>query len=444
MSAPSAPPITTSGAVASPANVAAAQAAAVAGAQRSANSDYMRRTLRKWVGIPIQGGSQVGVYAPGSKLNFTVPPVNNGWLEGIEITVTVNMTYTAAGSGPFGNVTAGAPWNLLQEIDVNLNGQIMRLYPAFIPYIRAMRGYLRNAPGQVLAGDSFSDIGGLLYSAPVITTTVNKLWQFKARLMFNMLHPYDGAGLLPIAGESNPVQITVFCASALAANPGDPIYVPVNTNGTVALTGGQTQQVKIDGIYRDGTTLDSPAKLPYYPEGLPAVQWNQDVPLTPFSATNQAVRGQIKTLLKHHMMLSIVVDGNATTNYAAYSNFNGIELDTDATGSNKLMAYGSSATSNINMDAYFNELRETYGQDIGGFPQVEGMIPWVDARARGVADPDDLNGMLALNMLPGGYQTIYHGYNMAALGGTAGLNPRVETLVISSNPAGLQASPIQS
>lgn len=435
----SAPAITQAGATAQPANVAAAQAAAVASAQRTANSDYMRRAVRKWVNIPLQGGAQTGTFALGANLNFTVPPVNNGWLEALDITVNLNLTYTAAGSGPFGNLTAGAPWNVIKEIDVLLNGQILRLYPAFMPYVRQMRGYLRNAPGQVLAGDSATDIAAQIYIAPAIATGVNKNWLFKLRIPFNMLHPYDGAGLLPIAGEANPVQVVVTCAPALYANPGDPLFVPVNTNGTVALTASSTQSVKVDGVYRDGTTLWSPAKIPYYPEGLPSVQWNQDVPLTPFTATNQTVRGQIKTMLQHYYMLSIVIDGQSTTNYSLYSNFNGIELDTDATGTNKLAAYGAASTANIQMDAYWNEIRETYGQDLASQPQVEGMIPWVDARARGVADASNQDGMMALNMTPGGYTTIYHGYNMAAIGGTAGITPRVETLVISANPAGLAA-----
>ncbi len=431
----SAPVITQAGATASPANAAAAQAAAVAAAQKAANSDYMRRTIDKWVNITLQGGALTGTYSPGAWLNFTVPPVNNGWLRAIDVTVNLNLTYTQAGSGPFENLTAGAPWNVIREIDVMLNGQIIRVYPSFIPILRQLRGYLRNFAGVPLAGQAFSDISATLYKAPTLTNGANANWLFKIRIPFNLLHPFDGAGLLPIAGEANPVQINIECASALAANPADPLFVPINTNGTVALTAAQTQSVKVDGIYRDGTTLWSPAKLPYYPEGLPAVQWNQDVPLTPFVG-GQIQRGQIKTMLQHYYMLSLVIDGNQTNNYAAWTNFNGIELDTDATGTNKLKAYGTSSTANIGMDAWQADLREIFGQDIGGYPAAEGVVPWVVAPAYGVPDASAYNGLQVLNMTPGGYTTIYHGYNMGSTGGTAGINPRVETLVISANPLG--------
>jgi hypothetical protein len=48
-------------------------------------------------------------------------------------------------------------------------------------------------------------------------------------------------------------------------------------------------------------------------------------------------------------------------------------------------------------------------------------------------NPDAANGTNILNMTQGGWTSLYQGVNLATLGGVAGIQPRIHTLILGTN-----------
>lgn len=387
--------------------------------QATANSDYMARSRNFPVRMPLIGGNLNGPYAVGSTLNFILGPVNNGWLEAIELDVNLSLqvaTATLVENKAF-------PWNLISAITVNLDGQISYIEPYFVYLMSRMQGYMKAGPDAVLAGTQNSGLQATMLTVPASPIALGAASvRFRLYIPLNALHPLDGSGMLPAQGTQDPVQVNVICPSALVGV--DPFIHPGSTaTSVVTVNAGST--VTCYGWIRDGRTMWSPDEvLPFYPDGLPQVSYDKEPDIINLVA-GSIVRGQLTKVLKIYYGVSCIIDGNSSTAFAANSNINSWDISGDSTGNFKLYQYG---LENVPVDLLFEKIRRRFGQD---FP--EGVIPWVYAPQAKVPDPDNYNGTDILNMQAGGWTSLYQGVNLASIGGVAGIQPRVKTWILGTN-----------
>lgn len=402
---------------------AAAPSAAPQVSQQQANTDYMMRSRRFPVRMLTIGGNLSGTYAVGSTINYIMPPVNNGWLDMIELDCNLSLTGAVATLTP----NAAFPWNLIQAITVNLDGQISYVepYETYLYYLSTKR--LGLSPDFVPGGNfgANANLTSLLYTVPSgagsLVVGANAV-RFRIRIPLNALHPLDGSGLLPCQGTQDPVQINVICSTGLVGN--DPYNFAANSaTGTLAVAGGSV--INCYGWVRDGRTKWAPGEqLPYYPDGLPQVSYDREPDVINLQAT-QIVRGQLTKVLKMYYMWVIAIDGNSSTQFASNTNFNSYDLSADSTGNFKFLQYG---LENISFELLWEEIRAQFEQD---FPQ--GVIPLVYAPQRYLPEPGVANANDVLNMTAGGWTSLYQGVNFATQGGVANVTPRLHTLIIGAN-----------
>lgn len=397
---------------------AASQAAAPAVDQSSANADYMARSRRYPVLAPLVGGALKGNYALGSTLNFIFGPVNNGWLEMIELDVNINVTMATATAA----ANAGAPWNLVTAT-VNLDGQISYVEPYFACYLLPkIKGRLRAGIDTVLAGISNTNENSIVYTFPTTWTVGSNAIRVRMRFPLNALHPLDGSGLLPTQGTQDPVQINVMCPNTLIGN--DPwLYPATSATGVATITG--TSTVTCYGWVRDGRTLWSPSEqLPFYPNGLPQVSYDREPDVVNLVA-GSIVRGQLTKVLKVYYAVAILIDGNASTKWATNTNINSWDLAADSSGNFELLQFG---LNNVPVDLLFEQLRSLFGQDM-----PEGVVPFVYAPHSNLPNPDAASSTDILNMTAGGWTSLYMGVNFATQGGVAGIQPRIHMCILGTN-----------
>lgn len=383
----------------------------------TANADYMARSRRFPVRAPLIGGNLSGVYAPGSTLQFIFGPTNNGWLDMIEIDLNIQITMTTASAA----ANAGYPWNLIQGITVNLDGQISYVEPYFgcylLPRLRRWEG---SGVDAVLAGTAVTTVSGEMYTAPTTLNVGANNIRLRYRIPLNGLHALDGSGLLPVQGTQDPVQVNVIIPNTLVGN--DAWNNPVSSaTGTASVTGVST--VTVYGWVRDGRTLWAPGEvLPFYPNGLPQVSYDREPDVINLVA-GSIVRGQMTKVLKLYYGVAVVIDGVASSKFSSMTNFNSFDLSADSSGNFKFLQYG---LENIPMDLLWSDLRARFGQD---WP--EGVIPLVYAPESHLHDIDAGNGTDILNMMAGGWTSMYQGVNLVALGANG--QPRIHTCILGTN-----------
>lgn len=385
----------------------------------TANADYMARSRRFPVRAPLIGGNLSGVYSPGSTLQFIFGPTNNGWLDMIEIDLNIQITMATATAA----ANAGYPWNLIQGITVNLDGQISYVEPFFgcylLPRLRRWEG---AGVDTVLAGTAITAVNNFMYTAPTTLAVGANNIRVRYRIPLNALHALDGSGLLPVQGTQDPVQINVIIPNTLIGV--DPWNNPATSaTGVATVTGVST--VTVYGWVRDGRTLWAPGEvLPFYPNGLPQVSYDREPDVINLVA-NQIVRGQMTKILKLYYGVAVCIDGNSSAVFASDTNFNSFDLSADSSGNFKFLQYG---LENIPMDLLWSDLRATFGQD---WPT--GVMPFVYAPESHLHDVDAGNGTNILNMMSGGWTSMYQGVNFATLGGVAGIQPRIHTCILGTN-----------
>lgn len=386
----------------------------------TANADYMSRSRRFPVRMPLIGGNLNGPYGVSSVLNFIMAPVNNGWLDMIELDVNIQITMATAAA----TVNKGFPWNLVQAVTVNLDGQISYCEPYFACYLMPrLRGYERSGVDQVLSGIANTDVSNTLYNVPATTLAVgaNNI-RFRMRIPMNALHALDGSGLLPTQGTQDPVQVNVICAPTLIG-PDPWIHPATSATGTASVTG--TSTVTCYGWVRDGRTKWSPSEvLPFYPQGLPQVSYDREPEVVNLVA-GSIVRGQMTKVLKVYYGVAVCIDGNQSSNFALETNFNSFDLSADSSGNFKFFQFG---LENVQMDLLWSDLRTRFGQD---WP--EGVIPFAYAPQSNLWDVDMGNGTDILNMMAGGWTSMYQGVNFITQGGVAGIQPRIHTCILGTN-----------
>ncbi len=395
----------------------------------SKNRAFMRKSVEKTAYCPVTGGSGVtAAYTPGSTLYFDFPTVP-GFAKALLINFNLTVT-PATGVGASYTKNPAAPWNIFSELQCLYNGPQIRTHPYFLKVLDQTKGWLRGDQNRVLAGNNDTAIAAnIVGSQPLIINTGNT-WQGKMLLRLNAIGDDTVPGVLPTMGVGNKPQLKLTCAPSFMGV--DPLMNPVAGSGTGAAI-GVTGTVNVDMLYLDGTTMDNPNTLELMWENEPTLQYIWDTALTPFSA-NIIQRQTISTKLEHYYVVSLVIDGNQSSQFASLSNLTGFELGPDQVGQQTFVNWNIS--NNVSIYDYFDrQVRRVIGQDLD-----EGVIPWVMAPARGVIDASARNGSQTLNMYPGGFPAATHAYQVAGVGGVANITPRVETFLLSLNRAGLKVS----
>lgn len=384
----------------------------------TANADYMARSRRFPVRMPLIGGNLNGVYTPGATLNFIAGPVNNGWMDMIEIDLNIQVTMATATAA----ANAGYPWNLIQAVTINLDGQISYCEPYFACYLLPrMRRWEGVGVDSVLAGNSITAVQNFLYSAPTTLNVGANNIRVRMRIPLNVLHSLDGSGLLPMQGTQDPVQVNVILPNTL--NGLDPWNNPFySATGVASITG--TSTVTVYAWVRDGRTLWAPGEqLPFYPDGLPQVSYDREPDVINLQA-GSIVRGQMTKVLKVYYGVAICIDGNASNVFASDTNFNSFDLSADSSGNFKFLQFG---LENVQFDLLWSDLRATFGQD---WPT--GVIPLIYAPQSHLHDIDAGNGTNILNQMDGGWTSLYQGVNFISQAGIA-VQPRIHTCIIGTN-----------
>lgn len=399
--------------------------AAYAEARRIANAHYMAASIPKWaVCPPASGSGTTQNYAAGTTLLWNLPTAGGAFAQALLFTCNLTLTM-AAGASALYAANAGAPYNLFSEVRVLYNGVQVRTHPIITKYMAALRGYDRARPSVALQNNNATLDAALVGTTPVAVGA--NTWNFVFRLPLAVLHEAHPAGCLPMMGSGTQAQVALDCApGALGADP--LLFATAATTGTgqaVTVTG----TIKIEVIYFDGTNLYSPTPLKLDLDGEPTAQYYIDTPVTPLAA-GVTTRQRIATLLQHYFVIAIVIDGQQSTTFSTIANLQGFELDEDSVGQNVLMRFGTGT--NISINDYYEWIRYFFTQDLD-----QGVIVWVAGAQRGQTNPSNREGQQILNMVPGGWTDINHGYNLIAIQGVAGITARVQTYLVSANPAGL-------
>lgn len=400
------------------------------------NKHYMRTTLRKYAVCPPQSGNALTqAYALGTTLTYNVPTAENAFLEGLIFRLSVNLNF-AAGTGATYALNPVSALGLIQEVDLLYGNLQMR----FRPYILKYLPLLLNYTGVPEPG--FTPLTGAVQNATIqsylnsgfLVTSGNQTWTFEFQVPFNLLHPEDVRGMLPIMSGETTAQINVVTASGLMGN--DPILFPTYASGgtgNAVTLQGTPGTVQVIAYYRDGISLMGPTRQGLDISGLPTIQWDIDPPLNNLQS-GQVFRQKINKAETIAIALLTVVDGQTLGKFSSYTNLAELELAKDSSGTNKFWQFGLGT--NISVNEFFADtVRRVIGQDLPD----EGIVPVVVAPTWTVADPALRSGVMYMNTMPSGWTDINYGVQMTATGAQTGVNPRVECHLIFVNPVGLIA-----
>lgn len=389
----------------------------------------IRRALAKNIRyvVPAQPQGTTGItatYAVGQQLSFEIPQTGNATATALRVKSNLTATYTP---GTTMAENAAFPYSLYDYIQVKMGNLQIRWRPYFFKPLHQMLGALHPAyAGQTFGGYSDTVIEGDEWNVPgTIVSGPNTIF-FTFDVPLAPLSTYPGAGLLPISGSQNPIEILLNCAAQPVGN--DPLLNSFKTDGSVAMTG----TVEVDVEYVAGTTMAGPTKLLVDPLdliGYPTLQYDMDVNLTPLQSTG----GKPQRITKVGTLVyafACVIDGQQSNHFiSANSNLTGIELDVDAAGQTPLWRYG--AGSKMPIDAYWHRLRRTMQQDLD-----PGIYPLVFAPVSNSKNPDNRDGADYLENSPAGWPAVYHYETVTTTGAVT--SPRVELAVVILNRQGLQ------
>lgn len=402
----------------------------------AANRAFLRKSIERIAYCPVSGGSgTTATYAQGSTLVFDLPTVGGGYAKALLITYNLTLNLGVGTSAVYAASDA-APFNIFQELQVVYNGAQVRTHPYFLKILDQIQGYAKYIPQDGVPGGFThnttidAQLGFTSTETPnlPVTTGSNQTWQGKILLRLNALADDAVPGLLPVMGVGNKPQLKLICAAAFVGV--DPLLNPLALASGTAGTNTFTGNVNVDMIYADGTVLSDPNGVALDLTTEPTLQYYWDTPLNPLSA-NLLMRQHIATLLEHWVVASVVIDGQQLSHFATIANLTALQLSADSVGQQNFYSYN--VANNVSVYDYYERVRRKLGQDLDA-----GVIIWINAPMSGVVDPDNRNGIQALNMQPGGYPAATHAYQVSATGAVAGIVPRVETFLLSMNYNGLK------
>lgn len=397
--------------------VSKAQAQAIA-ARNKQNADFMRYSYEQPELASAQNGN---AYVPGGNpLSFLAPVTELAYATRLTVRTNLTFTYTAAATSPYINLTAAAPWSHVKEVEVVFGNTQIKVHPFFEYLATQMRGYNRQWPGEVI-GNSVADIQSQIYKSPTIAAGSNT-WQTDIDIPLNRIHPASVWGLLPIMGTGTRLQANVTPAAAFVGK--DPLENVIDTNGTITAISGTVQLIV---WYRDYKSMSTRMAVAPNLAGVPTVQVIKPQEINPLTAGTMNYK-RIDNPYEFARLISVVIDGQASSTFCLASNISAYEIDRAENNSSVLLKYDNTNGGMVN---YYRQARDQFGQDL-----PDGVLAF-DAMTRNVADPSTMNGDAYLNLGASGFPAARLGFQVGAVS-SANVTPRVVTYGTVINRAGIR------
>lgn len=403
------------------------QASGVASAALDMTKRFMKESMVKYANCPaLGGGSQIAYVAGG--MTFELPVILGGFAKALVIAANVNLAFGAVAAGTY-QLNAAAPFNLFTNVLLQLNNAQVQTHPYLTKVINLLRGYSHANWGKVLSGNAVTTISNALFGSIPITANTTNNWLFQFRLPLNAVSDDSPWGLIPLSGVGAQAQVTLTGQSALYGVDPWNSCVSQTSGSDGAVTIASNSIVQLFCEYLDGTSGYTTDTLPFDVFSQPTLQWVVDNTLNNV-VSGSYQRSRIATLQENYYLITILIDGNQSTKFAAVSNISVLQLAQDQQGQNSFWKYG--AETNVPVTEWFGLLRWIFGQDVD-----EGVIPWVYAPGAGINDPDNRSGTQVLNMTDSGWPAATVAAQITSAGSVAGINPRMMQFVVCKNTQGL-------
>lgn len=393
-----------------------ASAAQRAAQQQAANNQFMGLSFEKPFAALAQNGTS---YVPGQALNFDAPVIPGGYLTRLVISLALTVNYTAAGTSPYENLTAGGFWNAINQVNVKFGETQISIHPYAEYVMSLMRGYNRADTTRVL-GNQVSAIQSMIYSAPTVNAG-NNTWKMDIEIPLNSIHPGSVNGMLPLGQTGTKAQVQLIPASSFVGK--DPLQNVIDTNGTVTVSGTAT----VTAVVRDYQSFASVAPVEPDLAGLATIQTIKPQEINPLTAGSYNFR----TLSNPYPLaryVIFVIDGQSSQKFCAADNINGYELDQAENTNSAFFRYDSTTGG---MARYYQDARRRYGQDL-----PEGVLAF-DAVTMNQGNPSNMGGNNFLNLTSQGYPAARWGVNVGTVNNGNGITPRAVMYATVINPAGI-------
>ena len=411
------------------------QAAIQLQARKLANRLYMANTIRK-LGPALTNGAPTQAYVQNSPLTFNLSTSLNGYCEGLIVRVVLNYNL-AAGAAAVYALTAAGKLGIIDTIEVRYNKSQFKTRPIDWRQL-SLSGALDEwvIPNQVLVGQQDAAIQAYLNPAmPIAAGAQTTTLEFF--MPFNLIHPNDARGVLPLMAGDTGIQVIVNLPVALlapgdTANSGDSllnsIYPVSGTGHAISAVSGT---VAVEAVYRDGDTFTSLNKMPFdisLVEG--TFQAQIDQVLAPLVAAT-VQRTKLNIMGHHYYVLLKVIDAVQPNAFATQANITYIESAKDGVGGNVFFKYGTQTNMNVYEYQYLDRMGKSQDLDPGCFLIVQA--------------PTDSAGSALSHLREGaGYldntRTGWADWRyliMVGATGALGQGPRIEPTVFYRNPTGL-------
>lgn len=418
-----------------PEQQASLQAAIQLQARKLANRLYMANTVRK-LGPALTNGAPTQAYVQNTPLTFNLSTSLNGYCEGLIVRVVLNYTL-AAGTSAVYALTAAGKLGIIDTVEVRYNKSQFKTRPIDWRQL-SLAGGLDEwvIPNQVLVGQQDAAIQGYLNPAmPVATGAQTTTLEFF--MPFNLIHPNDARGVLPLMAGDTGIQVIVNLPVSLLApgdgpNTGDPLLNSIYpVSGTGHAISSVSGTVTVEAVFRDGDTFSSLNKMPFdisLVEGTFQAQLDQI--LSPLVA-NTAQRTKLNIMGHHYYVLLKVIDAVQPNNFATQSNIVYIEAAKDGVGGNVFFKYGLQTNMNVYEYQYLDRLGKSQDLDPGCF-----LIVQAPTDSAGTALSHLREGGGYLDNTRTGWADWRYLVEVGAVG-ALGQGPRIEPTVFYRNPTGL-------
>lgn len=392
------------------------------------NVAYMKLCVPQWAPVPYSGGGFTPAIAAGTQYTFNVNTASNAMVEGFFIRAIFTLN-PATGTAAAYAKNAGAPLNVIDNIQIVYGNVVQNFRPYILRTLAMMGGKTAPpTPSTVLIGQSVATVGTYVNGGQAITVNTNNVWDFDLYVSLAPIRRNDWFGLLPgMGGETQlQVQITTATSFQVGADPEYNVVSAVSGTGHAIVVAGT---LAVIARYRDGTTRRSPVLRRLEVAGEASVHFLRDQTLmnitagTVFSGTIGIKSSEIP------WVLLTLIDGQSSTKFSSWANTAILQETADAVGNNIIWKTGTGTNMSQYLVPYDLE-RRIFEQDLD-----EGIVPIVKAPVSNVNDPDNMDGQDFLNTLPSGYPDWHYGVQFTAVGGVAGIVPRVATHVIAKGAA---------
>ena len=387
--------------------------------------------------VPVIGSSLNGTSFTNtspSSLKFQISGINGAWLRKIRVQTSGSLTYTAAATSPTCSVNAVGLDGIYSAVKLSYGSSYKpTLRPIVFSMLDQLRGYgrLRKQDPPIVSDDG-SVITGAIYNntnlkpgSALAAGTNNFLHTMDVPMQ--LLHPAHPSGMLPV--DTTGTVFTIELVPNIQGLVGtDPLDNLVNTNGTVTLG---TCTVTVTFYYSDGRTITGTS---YYQPDMTALPSAEFAEVTDQNIyANQLVVQQLNLALPIARLLSIVIDGESSSQFAQVqtpsNTTTGVSQYALLKGANVNDAFISYDTNTGGVSNYYTDFRDRFGTDLPAGVFVH------DGLTSLAVNPSNRNGVEYWNTSDGVWAAARQGFKVAAVGSNG--TPRVVTYAIVQNPAGI-------